>query len=274
MLQPSQPQPAESGETGDPRAQRGRASAPEVELDPSWRAGRKLEEARRQRGLSIQEVSDRIRVRPEFLEALEAMNVKVLPGKAYALAFLRSYAKTLGLDENAIAEQFQDECALTREDAKKQIRDPRSRPHPERPWLAAAALLVFALGFVAWRTMAPQAPAAPSVARPAASQASAQTGPAAAPAEAPRLFEIRVLQPAWLEARGPDGTVFLSRTMAKGEIYRPDPSPGWTLHARDGASFELFVDGVSAGLLGPEGAPVLGRPIDEIEPSMSASLGR
>jgi transcriptional regulator with XRE-family HTH domain len=275
MLQPSQPQPAEGGETGDPRTQRGQAVAREVELDPSWRAGRKLEEARRQRGLSIQEVSDRIRVRPEFLEALEAMNVKVLPGKAYALAFLRSYAKTLGLDENAIAEQFQDECALTREDAKKQIRDPRSRPHPERPWLAAAALLVFALGFVAWRTMAPQAPnAPPSVTRSAAVRAPAQTGVAAAPVEAQRLIEIRVLQPAWLEARGPDGTVFLSRTMAEGEIYRPDPSPGWTLHARDGSSFELFVDGASAGLLGPSGAPVLGRPIDEIEPSMSASLGR
>ena len=69
----------------------------------------------------------------EFLEALEDMNVKLLPGKAYALAFLKSYARELGMDEKAILDQFQDESALTREDANKQIRNPSSKPRRERP---------------------------------------------------------------------------------------------------------------------------------------------
>src|SRR5689334_4949617 len=121
------------------RPQRAQVTAPTVapELDPSWRAGRKLTEARQQLGLSIAEIADRIRVRREFLEALEEMNIKVLPGKAYALAFLRSYARALGLDERAIVDQFQEESALTREDATRPIRNPKSRPHPERPWLVA-----------------------------------------------------------------------------------------------------------------------------------------
>src|SRR5690349_11164865 len=141
-------------ESAAQRAQReGRAPVIAPELDPTWRAGRKLTEARQQLGLSIAEVADRIRVRREFLEALEDMNVKMLPGKAYALAFLRSYARTLGLDEKAIVEQFQDECALTREDATKPIRNPKSRPHPERPWLVAAAVLLGAVGFVGWRAL-------------------------------------------------------------------------------------------------------------------------
>jgi transcriptional regulator with XRE-family HTH domain len=273
MLQPSPSETAQAVEQAD-QAAREKAPVSELVLDPSWRAGRKLEEARKQRGLSIKEVAERIRVRPEFLEALEAMNVKILPGKAYALAFLRSYAQTLGLDAQALVEQFQDESALTRDDPKKQIRDPRSRPHPERPWLAAAALLVFALAFVGWRVVAVQNPEPEAVVAGAAPASTTQAGAPATEAIESRLVEIRVMTPAWLEVRGPDGTVFLSRAMNPGEIYRPDPSPGWTLHARDGGAFEIYVDGVSAGLLGPAGLPVLGRPIDEIKPTLSASAGR
>jgi hypothetical protein len=84
------------------------------------------------------------------------------------------------------------------------------------------------------------------------------------------VVEIRALSEAWLEARGPDGTVFLSRTLHAGDVYRPDPSPGWTLHARDGGAFELYVNGAAAGLLGTAGMPVLGRQIDEIQPLVQA----
>lgn len=247
------------------------APAPSVEpehvVDERWLAGRKLTAARLARGLSLDQVAERIRVRREYLEALEDMNLKLLPGKAYALAFLRSYARELGLDDAEIVDQFQRESALSRQDAQKQIRNPASRPHRERPWLAAAALAVVAAGFVGWRAMdresAPVVTADPAT--PGAGPAMQAEGPVAAAVEARRVVEIKALADAWLEARGPDGTVFLSRTLRAGDVYRPDPSPGWTLHARDGAAFEVYIDGQSAGLLGNAGMPVLGRAIDGIE---------
>ncbi len=88
-----------------------------------------------------------------------------------------------------------------------------------------------------------------------------------------RVIEVRALSQGWLEARGPDGTVFLSRTLEPGDVYRPDASPGWTLHARDGGAFELFVNGQAAGLLGTAGMPVLGRQIDGIQPIIQAQAG-
>ncbi|MES1156138.1 MAG: RodZ domain-containing protein [Alphaproteobacteria bacterium] len=266
MLQPSPSD--QTPEPGAPEARAQRALQMRVDLDPSWRAGKKLEEARRQLGLSLQEVSDRIRVRREFLEALETMNVKLLPGKAYALAFLRSYAQVLGLNADEIVEQFQAESALTREDAQKQIRNPSSKPHPERPWLAALALVVIAVAFVGWRALSDHKgdAAAPAPTATVLAPTQAAAGPAPVEAAERRVIEIRANTPAWLEARGPDGTVFLSRTMATGEVYRPDASPGWTLHARDGSQFETFVNGVDAGPLGPAGKPVLGRSIDDIQP--------
>jgi len=272
MLQPAPTDPPVEPETLDARAQRRPAAVPAPALDPAWRAGRKLSEARRQLGLTLDEVADRIRVRREFLEALEDMNVKLLPGKAYALAFLRSYARELGIDEKAIVDQFQDECALSREDAQRQIRNPTSKPRRERPWLFAAALVLLAAGFVGWRAMSQRdAAQRPDTAPAAATQQAANTAPTpTTTATARRIIEIRAVSEAWLEARGPDGTVFLSRTLQPGDVYRPDPSPGWTLHARDGGAFELYVNGASAGLLGAPGMPVLGRPIDDIRPLTQA----
>jgi len=214
-------------------------------------------------------------VRREFLEALEDMNVKLLPGKAYALAFLRSYARELGVDEKAIVDQFQDECALTRDEAGPQVRTRAPKRRKERPWALAAVVVVGALLFVGWRAweMRPdrENPAEPAVAA-APAAASGDISAPAAPAVERRVVEIRALTEAWLEARGPDGTVFLSRTLRQGDVYRPDPSPGWTLHARDGGAFELYVNGASAGLLGTPGMPVLGRQIDEIEPLVQAQV--
>lgn len=270
MLQPSpsDPNPAEASEV---RAQRAKVEPPKFDFDPSLQAGAKLAAARRQLGLSLEEVAERIRVRKEFLEALEAMNFKLLPGKAYAMAFLRSYAKVLGLDEQAIVEQFQDESALSRQDAHKQIRNPNSKPHPERPWLAAAAVVLAAAGFVGWKSLQHDVVvAAPATHRDPLVPTQIAAGPAAATED--RVIEIKALSESWLEARGPDGTVFLSRNLEPGDVYRPDPSPGWTLHARDGGAFEVYLNGTSVGLLGVAGMPVLGRPIDGIQPVAQASI--
>jgi transcriptional regulator with XRE-family HTH domain len=273
MLQPNpSDRPVETG-VAEGRDERLKPSAPALALDPVWRAGRKLAEARSQLGLSLDEVAERIRVRREFLEALEQMNVKMLPGKAYALAFLRSYARALGIDERAIVDQFQDEVALSREEHDKPIRSPSSRPRRDRPWMAAAVLVVLGVGFVSWRALDQQRPVEPAQEQSAALN---PEGASATPetAAAQRVVEIKAVSEAWLEARGPDGTVFLSRTLNVGDVYRPDASPGWTLHARDGAAFELFVNGAPAGPLGPAGMPVLGRAIDEIQPDAQAGLVR
>lgn len=273
MLQPVPTDPQPTGDQVDARAQRKASAAAAPVLDDAWRAGRKLSEARRQRGWTLDEVADRIRVRKEFLEALEEMNIKLLPGKAYALAFLRSYARDLGIEEKAIVDQFQDECALTRDDdkAKPAIRTPTSKPRQRPPWAAAAALVIIAAGFVGWRALDSQLRSESEQQLAVSSdQRSVGTTPVSSSAASRRVVEIRALSDAWLETRGPDGTVFLSRTLRAGDVYRPDASPGWTLHARDGSSFELYVNGVPAGLLGAAGMPVLGRQIDEIQPMTQA----
>lgn len=75
--------------------------------------GEKLRQAREARNYSIRDLADLTRIAPNYLEAIEADNYKILPGGIFNKGFIRSFAKTVGVDEkeamtdylNIIAEQ-------------------------------------------------------------------------------------------------------------------------------------------------------------------------
>ena len=60
--------------------------------------GARLEAARVEKGLSLQEAERDTRIGRAYLEALEAGRVELLPAPVYARGFMRSYADYLGLD--------------------------------------------------------------------------------------------------------------------------------------------------------------------------------
>src|SRR5476651_1052832 len=62
-------------------------------------------------GVTIIEVAATLRIRAAFLEAIENNRYDQLPGAAYALGFVRTYAEHLGLDAEAIARRFKAEVA-------------------------------------------------------------------------------------------------------------------------------------------------------------------
>jgi transcriptional regulator with XRE-family HTH domain len=241
MLQPVPTDPQGDLRRLDARAQRQRRSRAAGARSGVAR-GRKLSEARRQRGWTLDEVADRIRVRREFLEALEDMNVKLLPGKAYALAFLRSYARELGIDEKAIVDQFQTKRADPR---RREQANPKPvlQTAPRAPWMAAAALVV------RWGRVCRVACARTRGARRASRSLKACPRPQREPSVARRRASPSTSPCAWSKF-GPwriPGWRPVARTapfsvpdLRAGDVYRPDPSPGWTLHARDGGAFELL----------------------------------
>lgn len=75
------------------------------------RAGADLRAARERLGWPIEDVSAALRIRLPHLEALEEGRIDLLPGNAYAVGFLRTYARTLGLDPNEIARRFKAEAS-------------------------------------------------------------------------------------------------------------------------------------------------------------------
>jgi cytoskeletal protein RodZ len=60
--------------------------------------GSELRETRLRRGLTLEQIETKTRIRRRYLEALEEERFDELPGEAYAKGFLRTYADHLGLD--------------------------------------------------------------------------------------------------------------------------------------------------------------------------------
>lgn len=79
----------------------------EREATPGRAVGRLLHDQREARGLSISDVEKRIRIRRNYVEAIEQGRFDLLPGAAYIPAFLRMYANHLGLDPEKVLTAYQ-----------------------------------------------------------------------------------------------------------------------------------------------------------------------
>jgi hypothetical protein len=70
------------------------------------RIGNSLKEARTRAGLDIRTVEEQTKIRTRYLRALESEEWSVLPGHAYVKGFMRTYANLLGLDADALVDEY------------------------------------------------------------------------------------------------------------------------------------------------------------------------
>lgn len=101
--------------------------------------GTLLREARERQGLDLAAAEQATRIRRRHLSAMESDRFDLLPGDAYARAFLREYARFLGLDEKLVL----DEYDLRSRQEEEPLLLPPLRP-ARRPWLRVG-LVVSAL---------------------------------------------------------------------------------------------------------------------------------
>lgn len=78
---------------------------------PLETVGQDLRAARLRRGDDLASVSRALKIRKDHLEALEEDRLDALPGRTYAVGFVRAYADFLGLDAVQMVERFKDEIA-------------------------------------------------------------------------------------------------------------------------------------------------------------------
>ncbi len=75
------------------------------------RVGTALRDTRVQAGLELRDVATMLKIRFAFMEAIEDGRYQELPGTAYAVGFVRTYAEYLGLDTDVVVRRFKDEVA-------------------------------------------------------------------------------------------------------------------------------------------------------------------
>lgn len=100
--------------------------------------GARLAAARQERGWTLAQVAQTLRIRQPYLEAIEQGRVGDLPSAVYAVGFVRAYAKLLDLDPDALGRSFQLETGK----APHQTRLDFPTPVAQRGVPAGAAALV------------------------------------------------------------------------------------------------------------------------------------
>lgn len=77
----------------------------------SSRFGEMLLNRRRELGLSIQQVANVIKLRPQIIEYFELGNLAAMPPRGYAQGMIASYARYLGLNPREVVDAYFDELA-------------------------------------------------------------------------------------------------------------------------------------------------------------------
>ena len=178
----------------DDKGKRRRLHLREISGDsdsPMDTVGQELRAGRLRRGDDLATVSRVLKIRKDHLEAVEEDKLENLPGKTYALGFVRSYAGYLGLDAAEMVERFKQEIS-GRNDEHMPTIAPMPDEHRRLPqgWRIVAGIVVLAVGYGVYHLLsagsAPQmTPPAPSLAPPKVAQAAPKpaTPPPAQPAQ-------------------------------------------------------------------------------------------
>ena len=75
---------------------------------PTESIGPLLKHARETQGLSLDQVASATRIQRKYLQALEDEQFSVLPEPVFTKGFVRTYARSLGMDEHDVLRRFSE----------------------------------------------------------------------------------------------------------------------------------------------------------------------
>jgi len=287
---------------------------------PLETVGQDLRAARLRRGDDLAAVSKVLKIRKDHLEALEEDRSEALPGRTYAVGFIRSYADYLGLDAVQCVERFKAEIAGRTDETTPPVTVIDEEEHRGLPqgWKIIAGVVLILVLYGAYLLAASAdrmlnepvtAPPPQYVPKPVAvhkpppvQQAPVQqpalalpqsdlgdntivvppSQPPAQAANANGLLSsgtssdqsasqtneplpqgqvygeqnrnarviLRARQAVRILVQGPDGTVFINRTLKPGDSYRVPNLVGMALTTSNAGAVELNLDGSAVGLVG------------------------
>ena len=189
------------------------------------RVGDKLRAAREAQGLTIEEIANGTRIPKRHLITIENGGYEGLPAPTYSAGFIKSWARRLALDGQALSDQFRMEMgSLSVEPAQSlpyEPADPRRTPPVGLALLALLIAVIVGLGYLYWRGTAEQPsqiaaaatdqPAAPGpvAAQPASTPAQAAP-PAATPPQPTGPIVIGATQDVWIKVSDSGKTLFMN----------------------------------------------------------------
>lgn len=224
---------------------------PGITRDPVH-IGQALRARRTELELSIADIAELTKIRPEFLGAIEEFDMEALPSMGYVLGYVRSYAKALGMDSEKVLAAFKTDAAIPKTlgvEHKKRYLSKRKRKLP-RGIIPALGVVGIAVMITAWYGVQTETLATNLQNTP--------FDPAVQIIEPKQTIEdslvtIRATAPSWVQVKDPKGTTLVSRIFITGEMWQGPRQAGYTVSFRDASAIEIFIGETKLPALGAQG---------------------
>ena len=252
--------------------------------------GEILRRTRTHYGLTLQQIEGILRIRASQLDALEQGDLAKLPGRVYAIGFVRSYSEYLGLDGDKMVHLFKEQSVGRQKKPDLSFQVPATESRVPGLLVIGGSLfgVLVLIGFLSFMffpknepssvppvpdtltksqlseapALVADAPAAPPSAAAASTAGSpaaqAQTGttlpaePAAPPAPANRIVLV-FSDAVWVEIKNAQGAAILRRVLKPGDIYLVPDEPGLVMATGNAGGIRVKVDGREIAPLGTAG---------------------
>ena len=276
-------------------------SVEELESLAETDVGEVLRRTREFYGKSLEDVERALRIRSSQLDAIERGDISALPGRVYAIGFVRSYAEYLELDGDRVVQLFKGQYMDGQSRAALSFPVPASETKTPALWLVSGALVLASVFMLSWHQLNKQDR---SIVREVAQlPAHIETHvneeilidaldtplqEAASPAqigvveddevqeqdtEEPEVENmgagvqqtgiiLKIIGDSWVEIKDGEGGILVSRVLEKGEEYFVPDNPGLSMSLGNAANVEINVEGRSLKPLGKEGDVRRGIPLN------------
>ena len=232
--------------------------------------GERLKRERELREVTLEEITSATRIAARFLEAMENEDWEKLPGGVFNRGFVRSVARYLGLDEEALLAEYD----LAHGTQAAAVSEQKNNPIPSPPkWIPAALVLgivallagLFFGGRFAWRYYQSRRAKAtvtttgltipqPQPVAPPANAVAATTPPDTHAARTTALdLTVAASAPAHLRVSA-DGNLVFDTDLKTGENRHFTATSGFEVSASDSGAVLLELNGQTVPPLGLPGA--------------------
>lgn len=239
------------------------------EYNTDMPVGEILRQAREHYGQSLNDVEKNLRIRAVQLDAIERNEIERLPGRVYAIGFVRSYSEYLGFDPDKMVDLFKRQSGGTRNDPKLEFPVAAAESRLPGPVLIAVSVLLFVVVVTSYvmftGTDRSVIDAIPSVEETEFARAQGRVisetpfGPEMpadvqrAEAEEERGIILNVVENSWVEIRDAAGRKLVSQVLRKGDQYFVPDRPDLTMSIGNAAGVEIRIGDLTVPPLGPRG---------------------
>lgn len=240
---------------------------PDIDLDnyKDMSVGDILRKTREYYGQSLAEVENNLRIRASQLDALENLRLDKLPGRVYAIGFVRAYSEYLGLDGDKMVHLFKSQSVGKR--AKPNLQFPVTYDENNAPnfliIIGSSVALIMAISYLsifdAPSKYIEAIPPVPEVLKQGSVDLlkpkpnPVQTEKVDAVVEVvtnPKEIELLITQDSWVEIKNAQGKKLLSQVLKVGDKYIVPEEEGLKLTTGNAGGVVVFIGGKKIGPVG------------------------